>query len=216
MSTKRVSIGQVMIVIALAAVSLAIARAAPPLEITIYPPVWVVMGSLDFVIIWKLVLSRSLRAFHYTFLLVFVIGFCVMANFVANERFHPLGLVVRWYQQFAGEKSNTISPGFLRIGEFWMASFLSFALGCALGWIAAWLERRRGWDIAAFYRGALVGFAIFIPIGLIADMALGWAQPSRAQLIGRLVVLGVCLVLGGLAGLSKLRSNRGGAEGHDA
>jgi len=215
MSAKRVSIGQVMMVVALAAVNLAVARAAPLLEVVIYPPLWVVMGSIDFLIIWKLILRRSLRAFHYTFLIVFVIAFFVMANFVATERLHSLGLLVRWYQHLAGEKANSISRGFLWIGEFWMASFLSLTLGGVVGLAAAWLERRRSWDIAAFFRGALVGFGVFTLLALILDAAWGGAQPSPVQLIGRLGVMGVCLILGGLMGLSKLKSNRTGRESHD-
>src|SRR4029077_1550540 len=124
MSAKRVSIGQVMMVVALAAVNLAVTRAA--LEVDMSPQVLVVLlGSIDFLIIWKLILTRSLRAFHYTFLIVFVVAFFVMANFVATERLHPLGHLVRWYQHLTGEKTNSIALGFLAIGEFWMASFLS-------------------------------------------------------------------------------------------
>jgi hypothetical protein len=129
MSAKRVSIGQVMMVVALAAVNLAVARAMP-LEVVIYPPLWVLMGSIDFLIIWKLILTRSLRAFHYTFLIVFVIAFFVMA--------------------------------------------------------------------------------------LVYEAAWGGAQPSPVQLIARMVVLGVCLILGGLMGLSRLKSNKRGREGHNA
>ncbi|MGO9470527.1 MAG: hypothetical protein ACLQVF_41070 [Isosphaeraceae bacterium] len=85
MSAKRVSIGQVMMAIALAAVNLAVIRVTP-WELVMYPAVWVLLGCIDFVIVWKLILRRSLRAFHYTFLIVFFIAFFVMANFVATER----------------------------------------------------------------------------------------------------------------------------------
>ncbi len=216
MSAKRVSIGQVTMVVALAAVNLAVMRAAPavmraePLELVKYPHLWVLLGCIDFLIIWKLILTRSLRAFHYTFLIVFVIAFFVIASFVATGRLHPLGFLVRCYQRVAREKTNGISRGLLRIGEFWMASFLSFALGCAVGLVAAWLERRRDWDIAAFFRGAIVGFGVFTPLALVYDAAWGRTQPSSVQLIGRMVVLGVCLILGGLMGLSRLKSDRTG------
>ena len=211
MSGNRVSIGQMMMVVALAAVNLAVTRAA--LGVDIYPQVLLVLlGSIDFLIIWKLILNRSLRAFHYTFLIVFVIAFFVMANFVATERLHPLGLLVRWYQHFTGEKTTSISLGFLETGEFWMACFLSFTLANAIGLAAAWLERRRGWDIAAFLRGALVGFGIANVLALIDGAAWGWVVESRSRLIGRLVLLGVCLLLGGLMGLSRLKSNTPGRE----
>ena len=70
-------------VVALAAVNLAVTRAA--LGVDIYPQVLVVLlGSVDFLIIWKLILNRPLRAFHYTFPIVFVIAFFVLAHF-GNE-----------------------------------------------------------------------------------------------------------------------------------
>src|SRR5262249_23666329 len=148
----RATIGQVMALVALAALNLAVARAAP-WEIAVFPSLWVLLGTIDFVVFWKLILRRSLQAFHYTCLTVFVIAYFVMANLVATERFHPLSPLVRWYQQLPGEGTNRIlisAGGFLQIGEFWKAFFLSLMLGLSIGWVAAWLEQRRGWDLAAF------------------------------------------------------------------
>ena len=45
----RLTISQVMKLVALAAVNLAVARAAP-WEIVIFPPIWVVLGTIDFVV----------------------------------------------------------------------------------------------------------------------------------------------------------------------
>jgi hypothetical protein len=72
MSARRAAIAQVMMVIALTAVSLAIVRVTP-MEIVTFPSIWVVLGTIDFVILWKLILSRSLRGFHYEFLIIVVI-----------------------------------------------------------------------------------------------------------------------------------------------
>jgi hypothetical protein len=213
MSAKRASIAQVMMVVALAAVNLAVIRAAP-MEIVTYPTIWVLLGSIDFVIFWKLILKRSLRALHYTFLIVFVIAFVVLANFAATERLHPLGHLVRWYQQLTGEQTNSISLGFLRIGELWMAVFLSFTLACAIGLVAAWLERRRGWDIAAFLRGALIGLGISSLLSIIAHAAWGGAEPVLVRWI-ETASLGVCLILGGSLGLSRLKSTGHGGEGRN-
>jgi hypothetical protein len=214
MPAKGASIAQVMMVVALAAVNLAVIRAAPS-QIVTYPTIWVLLGSIDFVMFWKLILKRSLRALQYTFLIVFVIAFVVMANFVATERLQPLGLLVRWYQQVAGEKTNSILLlGFLRIGEFWMACFLSFMLACVTGLVAAWLERRCSWDIAAFFRGALVGFGIANLLAIFDGAVWGWMIESRVRLIGRLVLVGICLILGGLIGLSRLKSSTPGREVH--
>jgi hypothetical protein len=212
MSAKPASIAQVMMVVALAAVTLTVARATP-MEVATYPTLWVFLGTFDFLILWKLILHRSLRTFHYTFLIVFVVAFIVMANFVAMERLQPLRLLVRWYQQLAGENTNTISLGFLWIAEFWMACFLSFTLGCAIGLVAVWLERRRGWDIAAFLRGALTGLGISGLLSIVAHAAWAGAEPVIVRWI-ETVVLWVCLILGGLLGLSRLKSSKPGREGH--
>ena len=131
MSAKRFSIRQVMAVVALAAVNLAVTRAA--LRADIYPQGLVVLlGSIDFLIIWKLILTRSLRAFHYAFLIVFVVSFVVMEHEVSMQRFHPLGVLARWYQHVRREETTGIAPGFLTSGErgeHWMACLLSFTLG---------------------------------------------------------------------------------------
>jgi hypothetical protein len=206
MSAKRISISQVMMIVGLAAVNLAVMRAAEG-DLVMGPvPCWIPLGFIDFLIIWKLILTRSLRAFHYTFLIVFVVAFCVMANLVTTERLHPLGLLVSWYLQRTGEKTNSISLAvFLRFGELWMAVFLSFTLACAIGLVAAWLERRRGWDIAAFLRGALIGLGVAYLLSIIAHAAWGGAEPVFVQWI-ETASLGVGLILGGSLGLARLKS----------
>jgi hypothetical protein len=172
----------------------------------------VLLGSIDFLVIWKLILNRSLQAFHYTFLIVFVVSFVVMAHEVSMERFHPLGLLFRWYQNLTGETSTSISLGFLESGEFWTACLLSVTLGCAIGLVAAWLEGRRGWDIAAFLRGALIGLGISSLLSVVIHAAWGGAEPLVIRWIGNLGSL-VCMILGGLLGLSRLKSRKPDREG---
>jgi hypothetical protein len=203
-----------MMVVALAAVNLGIARATP-WEVVSFPTIWVVLGILDFLVVWKLILRRSLRAFQYTVLIVLFVGFVVMANFVATERFRPLGLMIRWYQHVAGERTKSIAMArFLHEPEMWLVGFLSLALACAVGWIAAWMERRRDWDIAAFWRGALIGVSIGALLATIDDKAHGWAMPETYSIrwIGRMLLQAVSLMLGGLVGLSKLKSISPGAR----
>jgi hypothetical protein len=206
MLAKWVTIGQVMMFVALVAVSLAIVRAAPWEEVVIYPPFWVVLGCLDFVIVWKLILNRPLRAYHYTVLVFFVVPFFAMANFVATERFHPLGFVIRCYQYLRGEDANTTSLGFLPIGEFWMACMMSYVFADPVGRIAARFEKRRGWDIAAFFRGALAGFGIANLLAIIEGAIWGFGEFSSIRLIANMVLLSVCVIVGGVTGLSKLKS----------
>ena len=100
MTGKRLSIAQVMLLVALLALNLANARAAP-VEITSYPSIWVALGTLDLLIIWKLILRRSFRAFHYTFLIFFVIAYFVMAYQVSVDRLHPLGFLLQLEQELA-------------------------------------------------------------------------------------------------------------------
>jgi hypothetical protein len=215
MSGKRFSIAQLMIVVALAAVDLAVARATP-WEIVTFPTVWVAMGILNFLVVWKMILRRTFRAFHYTFLIILPVAFVVMANNVAMEVFHPLGTLVRWYQQLSGKNTNSISLiGFVRIGEGWMAAFLSVALAYAVGWVATWLERHRAWDIAAFWRGVLIGLLVAALATTLDDVTWGWLPVERFSIrwIGRLIVLGASLIFGAWLGLSRLKSSRSDLAG---
>jgi hypothetical protein len=210
MSGKRVSIAQVMMFVALAAVNLAIARATP-WEIVSFPTLWVMLGILDFLIVWKLILRRSFRAFQYTFLIVLFVSFIVFANLAAMERIHPLGPFVRWYQHLSNDPRDLRSiSGYIAIAELWSTAFLSAALAAAVGLLAAWLEWRRDWDIAAFWRGALIGVLIAGLLAMIEDKAHGWEvlETYSFRWIGRMLLLTVCLILGGLMGLSKLKSSR--------
>jgi hypothetical protein len=214
MSAQRASIAQVMFVIALAAANLALLRATP-WEVSSYPTIWVFLGLVDFVIFWKLIFKRSLQAFHYTFLIVTVVAYLVLVTMVATERIHPLSQFVRWYQELTGANTIGISIGYLALGDLWMACFLSLVLAGATGWVAAWLERRRGWDIAVFFRGALVVFGIFVLLGTIWDVVSGRWQPSTRELIGRWVIMSTCMILGGIVGLSRLKSKSRSAQHHE-
>ena len=213
MSAKRASISQVMVVVAITAVNLAMLRTIPT-QFLAYPTVWVIAGSIDLVIFWKLIQKRSLRAFHYTFLVVFIVSFLVMAVYVATERIAPLGLLVRWYQQLARTNTIGISRGFLLITEIWMACFLSFILACAIGLAATWLEAYRSWDIAAVWRGAIVGFSFVISLLTVIDVSVGRGPDGPVGIPLRLVVLGIGVLLGGKIGLSRLKSDMPGYEGH--
>jgi hypothetical protein len=124
--------------------------------------------------------------------------------------------LVRWYQQVSGENTNSIALiGFVYIGDMWMAAFLSVALACAVGWVASWLERHRAWDIAAFWRGVLVGLLVAVLATTLDDAAWGWlpAEKFSIRWIGRMIVLGACLILGAWLGLSRLKSSRSDLAG---
>ena len=132
MTGKRISIAQVMMLVALLALNLAIVRATP-VEITSYPSIWVALGTLDFLIISKLIRRRSFRAFHYTFLIFFVIAYFVMAYQVSVDRLHPLGFLVRLVQENVGAQTIDVSMlGYFMIAEFWAVAFLALVGACAV------------------------------------------------------------------------------------
>src|SRR5262249_22622803 len=153
MSGKRLSIGKVMMLIALAAISLAVLRAVP-LKFLLAPTIWFFIGLIDLVITWKLILGRRMAAFHYTALVVVIFGLLVLTYHASLGSTHYLAIFVRAYQQLEGQNiNNIIMLEYLAIGEIWAAAFLSLLLAFTAGLIAAQLERRLGWDIAAFWRG---------------------------------------------------------------
>lgn len=205
MSAKRASIAQMMLVVALVGMNLGTVCALPS-DVTRFSTTWIFMGAIDFLIFWKLILARSLRAFQYMFLVVLVMAWIALANLVATERFHPLSLLVRWYPQVAKGNSIGIPLGPIDIGEFWVTCSLSLALASGAGSVAAWLEKRRNWDIAAFFRGAFVGFAVANLLALLVGAARGWEVIPQRHWLGRLIVVASCVLAGGLMGLSKLKS----------
>jgi hypothetical protein len=216
MIRKRFSIGQVMLFIALASVNLTVARAVPP-EIYRYPTIWVMVEILDFVFVWKLLLRQDFQAFQYTFLIVLFFSYIVFVNLVATERIQPLLPLVRWYKQLVNEPFDFRSlAGLIYMAEIWSTAISGAVLACAVGLLARWLERRRGWDIAAFWRGALIGLLIACLVATIDEWANRWApvETYSPRWIGRMLLMAVGVILGGLFGLSNLKSTGPGLNRH--
>ena len=206
MAGSKFTIRQVMVLIALAALSLAAIRAVP-LEFLRYPTIWILVGTLNFVIARKLILERQLNAFHYTAIIVVIVAFGVLAYLAATGSIHPLGRLVHWYQLLSGERINSLwLAGFLQVGEIWAAALLSLLLACSAGWAASRLERHLGWDIAAFWRGAFVGLLIAGVLALIYDVV--HPEPGYVHLAPRLSMIGAFVISGGLMGLKWLRSTK--------
>ena len=152
---KTCSLAMVMIVVALVAVNLALLRAAP-IQMIVIPFPWILLGVVHFFLIWKCVLRRPFRAMHYTFLMVFLVAFVVLANLVDQAGFRLLGLIVGWYQRLNGDQTQSIFlREFVSLGEFWMAALfrlidrLRGRLACGKG----------GKRIRLGHRGALAGNA---------------------------------------------------------
>lgn len=212
MPTRPVSIAQVMMVVALVALNLLVARSVAP-NVAPFPTVWAFLGIVDLVIFWKVIGRRPLRAFHYTFLFVFVATYWIMAYHVAEGRFHPLGPFVRWYQQRPGVGLNGVSTLTVRIGQFWAACLLALVAALPMGSLAAWLEKRRGWDIAAGFRGLLVGLGNALFLLIAADRLSTWRDVPPLGPAGRLTITGPCVVAGVWIGLSRLRSRTPAPDG---
>jgi hypothetical protein len=205
-SREKLSIARLMMIITLIAANCALIREIPS-EIGNVPPVWIVLGVIDYLILWKLILRRPFRAPHYSFLVVFVIGSVVLMNQVAMERIHPMGPLVRWYPQVVSDHTRKIMlTEIAHLGDFWMAGAIAFLIALGGGRLAGWLERRRGWDIAAFFRGALIGFGIANLYGLLIAAISGPYAPGSVAHNTTLAVLAACVILGGRLGLSRLKS----------
>jgi len=206
MSGKSLSISRVMMTIAVVAANCALMREVP-WEIRSVPTVWCALGIVDYMILRKLILRRPVRAAHYTFLIVFAIAFIVLVNLAAAERIHPTGPMIRCYQRVTGDLTrNTLLIDIAWLGDLWLAALTGFLIALSAGSLAGSLERRRRWDIAAFFRGALVGFGIAGLFGLLTDAVLGHRPPGSAATRTNQIVLAVFVILGGKIGLSRLRS----------
>lgn len=205
MQFQTATIAQGMMMVALLALNLSVARLISR-DYTTYPTVWVFLGIIDLVACQRLIRRRPLRASHYTFMVVLLVTYIVMANFAVMGRILVIGPIVRWYQQQSGVELDFLSPGILAVGEIWMACVLSLGFAVALAVGAGWLERRRGWDIAAFFRGALLGFVIACLL-LTVGLRLGRSdKPSSFHFASRLIFLSGCMLVGGFFGLSRLKS----------
>ncbi len=203
MSRRSFSIGRLMAVIALLAVNLAVLR---QMESSLVGAYWLMLGVLDYLIVWKGILRRPLRAFQYTLFIVSWVGSIVLAVQVAMERLHLLGPIVRWRQQTTGDLMQGVDriEYLLRVGEFWAAGLLGFLIALAAGLLASWLEGNKGWDVAAFWRGSLVGVVVLglieTALRVLAPFGLGDPGVPRYGLLAGVVVSG------GLIGLAKLKS----------
>jgi hypothetical protein len=96
MSARQLSIGQVMMAVGLVATDLAIVRASD--GALKYPPIWMLLGVLNFFGIWKLILARRIRAAHYRF------------RWAASGRWPP------YYRQWSGLWSLTVMVACLVCG----------------------------------------------------------------------------------------------------
>lgn len=207
MTYRRISIARFMMIVALAAANCALVREVP-WEIGTYPTIWAALGILDFLILWKLILRRTFWASHYTFLILFVPAHIVLVNLAAGELIHPTGPLIRLYQRITGDTSQMMARTAIgAYGDIWLAALMALLLAWSAGLLAGWLERRRGWQIAAFWRGSLVGFGAAALLAQLNRAVLGDPLPGSTAHHVNLVLLAVCMIVGGIVGLSRLKSD---------
>jgi hypothetical protein len=216
-SRGRLSIARVMTIVALLAANLALLREVP-WEARSVPTIWVFLGIADFVVVWKLICRFPLRAGHYTFLVVCLGAYLVLVTQAAMERIHPMAPFIRSYQQISGDQNTSVMLREVsRLGDIWMSGVLALLIAWTLALGAGWLERRRGWDLAAWYRGGLVGFGVVSLLTVLTEPFLR-STPRRLAVVN-LVLLAICVLVGGKVGLARLRSvglERGGADAKSA
>ncbi|QEH32037.1 hypothetical protein OJF2_05060 [Aquisphaera giovannonii] len=200
-----ISIGRMMIAVALIAANLALAQALPP-EFRLFPTIWVLAAVPDYVAFRKLVQGREMGAFDHAFLIALVPTYVSLANLAAAGRIHPLGVLVRCWEHLSGAGTVGSPAGGPDAGEIWMACALSVAIAMAAGWAAARVGRRTGWDVAAFLRRSLVGLGAACLLITAADAAGRWPETTPAGQAVRISVMALCMVAGGSICRSRLRS----------
>jgi hypothetical protein len=208
MTRHRISLSQMMIIIALFALNLALLKILPRDSLLI-PTFWILLAVPNFVIIWKLLLRRECRAFHYTFFVVLLPVFAILANLTARESLQILHILVgRFGGIVLDPRRNMQLYEVVHFGEFWLDATLAVLLAWSAGMLAAWLERRRGWDIAAFWRGALIGLLSVCVVATIDDGYFREGQPPQGtlQIASRWTLVASFMIVGGALGLSRLRS----------
>jgi hypothetical protein len=208
MSRNRLSIAQIMLLIALCALNLALLQALPR-ESLLIPTLWIFLALVDFVILWKLILRRDCRALHYTFWIVLLPSFVVLANLNSRESRRLLHTMVECVGGISLDPRRSMwLLELLDLGEFWLDAALAALLGWAAGMMARWLERHEGWDIAAFWRGAVIGLLAACLIASIEDIYFRQGQPLQGTLplAKRLALVVTSMAIGGVLGRSRLRS----------
>jgi hypothetical protein len=207
MNIRRVSIARVMTIIAILAANLAFLRELP-WEVRSFPTVWVALWTADFVLLWKVVHGQPFRAGQYTLLIVFLVSYVVLAYQSAMERIHPIAPFIRGYQQITGDHGRNVLPlAIAYLGNIWMAGVLAILIAWPFAIGAAWLERRRRLDLAAWYLGALLGFGVGFLLGIGTNL-LHVLPSERALTFANNIALTICVIVGGGLGLAYLRSER--------
>ncbi len=137
----RGGLGRVMAIVALAAVGLAMTRGMMPMYLGAFGPLVAILLWLFYT---GVIERHRLEGFHYATAVVTVLASGFLARQIALDYFRPLGPLV------AGSH-------WAALVEHLIGAALSLMLGLAAGIAVRRLEQAKGWNLAPFFRGAIVG-----------------------------------------------------------
>jgi hypothetical protein len=178
----RRGLGRVMVAVALAAVGLAMTRGMMPMHLGAFGPLVAILLWLFYT---GVIERRRLAGFHYTTAVVTVLASGFLARQIALDNFRPLGLIV------------ADSHGAALV-EHLIGAALSLILGLAAGVAVRRLEEARGWDLAPFFRGAIVGAFVAVPIVLAALDQESLTNPNSGDRLTAFGVIAAGFAIGGI------------------
>jgi hypothetical protein len=217
-SSKRFSIAVVMKLTAIIALNFAVLRLVPEMRAGFPTSVFAIV-MINLLLVQAVALGLPLRVFHFTFLIVGFIscGVTIALVFTISRpvpgSLRILEAAIQHYRSVGGQ-SRVISPliefPMLRTAEAWLACILGLLPAWAAAVLASWSMRRRfrltsEWCriVAAFLKGALIGFGFFCLGVTLANSFFGpWhldPQTARAAWYVQWVCLVTCPLLGGMA-----------------
>jgi hypothetical protein len=178
----RVGLGQVMGVVALAAVGLALLRGMNPMHLGAFGPLVAILLWLFYT---GVIERRRLEGFHYATAVVAIPASGFLARVIALGSFRPLG-------RFAS-------------GSHWadvvvhlIGAALSLMLGLAAGLAVRRLEQAWRWDLAPFFRGAVVGSFVALPILAAILNQESLTNPNFGERLTAFGILAAGFVIGGV------------------
>ena len=145
-------------------------------------------GPLVAILLWLfytgVIERRRLEGFHYATAIVTVLASGFLARQIALENFRPLG------QFAAGSHGAAIVEHLIGAGE---------SDAGARGWrCGPRVEAARGWDFAPFFRGAVVGAFLAVPIVLSALDQESLTNPNSGDRLTALGVIAAGFAIGGI------------------
>jgi hypothetical protein len=178
----RIGLGRVMAVVALAAVGLALLRGMNPMHLGAFGPLIAILLWLFYT---GVIERRRLEGFHYATAVVAIPASGFLARQIALGSFRPLG-------PFAAGSHGAA------VVEPLIGAVLSLMLGLAAGLAVRRLEAARGWDLAPFFRGAVVGSFLAVPILLAALDQESLTNPNSGDRLTALGIVGAGFAIGGV------------------